>query len=272
MFAALKIPKQHLGFLEDGNSKATLAAMDMRFAKTIERVQRIVTAELEKIAIVHLYSQGIEDETLADFELHLTIPYVIYEQSKVELWSAKVDLARTMGDLKLISKDWVYKNVFNFSDDDIDEMKVGLTHDAKNLFILNNLESSGKPEGQQEQGGMMAGQPQQGGEEQPTEEEPEDEFPSGEPLDVEKTIQNLKSKLGQNPNENKKAGRPRDASRFGKDDHMYGRDAFGDKELKKLSRSSNESFIKSIKKTLKSAGAKVIMEGKSMMDEQNIIE
>jgi hypothetical protein len=117
----------------------------------------------------------------------------------------------------------------------------------------------------------MAGQAEKGSEEQPTE-EPEDEFPSGEPLDVEKTIQDLKSKLGQSPNENKRAGRPRDASRFGKDDHMYGRDALGDKELKKLSRSSNESFIKSIKKTLKSAGAKVIMEGKSMMDEQNIIE
>jgi phosphosulfolactate synthase (CoM biosynthesis protein A) len=53
---------------------------------------------------------------------------------------------------------------------------------------------------------------------------------------------------------------------------MYGRDALGDKELKKLSRSSNESFIKSIKKTLKAGGASVIMEGKSMMDEENIIQ
>ena len=270
MFAALKIPKQHLGFLEDGNSKATLAAMDMRFAKTIERVQRIVTSELEKIAIIHLYSQGIDDESLADFELHLTIPYVIYEQSKVELWSSKVDLVRTMGELKLISKEWMYKNVFNFSDDDIDEMKEGLIKDAKNTFILTNLETTGKPEGQQEQGGMMAGQPEQGSEEEPTE-EPEDEFPSGEPLDVEKTIQDLKSKLGQSPNEAKASGRPRDVNRMGKDDHMYGRDAFGDKELRKLSR-NNESFIKSIKKSLKSGGAKVIMEGKSMMDEQNIIE
>ena len=272
MFAALKIPKQHLGFLEDGNSKATLAAMDMRFAKTIERVQRIVTSELEKIAIIHLYSQGIDDETLTDFELSLTIPYTIYEQSKIELWASKVDLARTMGDLKLISKDWMYKNVFNFSDDDIDEMKEGLVKDAKNTFVLTNLETTGKPEGQQEQGGMMGGQPEMGGKEQPEEEQPEDEFPTGEPMDVEKTIQDLKSKLGQSPNEAKASGRPRDVNRMGKDDHMYGRDAFGDKELKKLSRSSNESFIKSIRKTLKSGGTKVIMEGKSMMDEQNIIE
>jgi hypothetical protein len=146
-----------------------------------------------------------------------------------------------------------------------------LPNEISNLFTLNNLETTGKPEGQQEQGGMMGGQPEMGGEEQP-EEQPEDEFPTGEPMDVEKTIQDLKSKLGQNPNESAKpAGRPRHINRMGKDDHMYGRDAFGDKELKKLSR-SNESFIKSIKKTLKTGGAKVILEGKSMMDEQNIIE
>lgn len=277
MFAALKIPKQHLGFLEDGNSKATLAAMDMRFAKTIERVQRIVVSELEKIAIIHLYSQGIQDEQLADFELSLTIPHVIYEQSKIELWASKVDLARTMGELKLISKDWVYKNVFNFSDDDISELKEQLVDDAKNLFTLTNLETTGKPEGQQEQQtGMMAGQPAMG-EEQP-EEEPEEEendiYPEGEPLDVEKTIQKLKGSIsGDNSgkNEVKRVGRPKDVSRFKKDDHQLGRDPFGDKELKKLSR-SNESFIQSIKKTLKAGGSKVITEGKSMMDEQNIIE
>jgi hypothetical protein len=49
MFAALIIPKQHLGYIEDGNSKATLAGQDMRFAKTIERLQRIVVDGLEKI-------------------------------------------------------------------------------------------------------------------------------------------------------------------------------------------------------------------------------
>jgi hypothetical protein len=186
------------------------------------------------------------------------------------LWASKVDLARTMGDLKLISKDWVYKNVFNFSDDDVEDMKEGLIKDAKNLFILNNLETTGTPKPQDQQG-MLGAQPAMG-EEQPTEDQPEEEdLPAGEPLDVEKTIQDLKSKLGQSPNEAKSAGRPRHVNRMGKDDHMYGRDAFGDKELKKLSR-NNESFIKSIKKTLKSGGAKVILEGKSMMDEQNIIE
>ena len=60
MFAALKIPRAYLGYEENVNGKATLAAEDVRFARTIERIQRTVVSELSKIAIVHLYAQGIQ--------------------------------------------------------------------------------------------------------------------------------------------------------------------------------------------------------------------
>ena len=61
LFAALKIPRAYLGYEENVNGKATLAAEDVRFARTIERIQRTVISELSKIAIVHLYAQGIQD-------------------------------------------------------------------------------------------------------------------------------------------------------------------------------------------------------------------
>jgi len=60
LMASLKIPKAFLGYSEDTNGKATLAAMDVRFAKTIERIQRVLISELTKIAIIHLYAQGIK--------------------------------------------------------------------------------------------------------------------------------------------------------------------------------------------------------------------
>jgi len=69
LMAALQIPKAYLGYEEDTNGKATLAAMDVRFAKTIERIQRVIVSELTKIAIVHLYSQGIDDDRLTNFSL-----------------------------------------------------------------------------------------------------------------------------------------------------------------------------------------------------------
>ena len=72
LFAALKIPKAFLGYDENTEGKATLAAEDIRFARTIDRIQRIILSEFNKIALVHLYTQGYTDETLTNFELSMT--------------------------------------------------------------------------------------------------------------------------------------------------------------------------------------------------------
>jgi hypothetical protein len=90
MLAALKVPKAFFGFEKDLTGKATLAAEDIRFARTIERIQRIVLSELYKIALVHLYVQGYDGAALNNFELSLTTPSVIYEQEKVALWKEKI--------------------------------------------------------------------------------------------------------------------------------------------------------------------------------------
>jgi len=123
MMAALKIPKPYLGYEEGVEGKSTLASMDVRFARTVERVQRIVESELTKIALVHLYSQGFTDEQLVDFSLELTTPSVIYEQEKVELFTAKTTVAGDMIDKGLFSKDWVYENVFGLSPDEYGDEK-----------------------------------------------------------------------------------------------------------------------------------------------------
>jgi hypothetical protein len=82
LFAALKIPKAFLGYDENVEGKATLAAEDIRFARTIERLQRILVSELNKIALVHLYAQGYKDEALTNFELSMQTPSIIFEQEK----------------------------------------------------------------------------------------------------------------------------------------------------------------------------------------------
>lgn len=133
MMAALKVPKAFIGYEEGVEGKATLAQQDIRFARTVERIQKIVLSELTKIAIVHLYSQGYENEDLVNFELELTNPSIIYEQEKVALLSEKTSLTRDLKDLKMISQEWIYKNIFNMSDDEwkleqekvIDDLKLG---------------------------------------------------------------------------------------------------------------------------------------------------
>jgi hypothetical protein len=143
MLAALKIPKAFLGYDENLEGKSTLAAMDIRFARTIERLQRTIVSELHKIALVHLYTQGFTDADLVDFELELTGPSIVFEQEKTELYKSKVELANSITDKKILSTDFVYKNVFNLSDKEIEHEKNRSLDDANHIFRLNQIENEG---------------------------------------------------------------------------------------------------------------------------------
>ena len=114
-------------------------------------------------------------------------------------------------------------------------------------------------------------------EEQPEEEQPQEETPNGQPLNVEDQISKLKAQLGdedeeeeQPQQEAKAVGRPKEYSTRGKDKSPFGRDVTGSKDLK--NQYKNESFIDMLKKNITKGGSKIINEGKSMLDEQNIIE
>ena len=143
MFAALKIPKAYFGYEGDLQGKATLAAEDIRFARTVERVQRIMESELTKIALVHLYSQGFTGESLTNFEIKLTTPSIIFEQEKVALLKEKVDLANQMKDTKLCSSDYIYENIFDMSEDKYNEMRDLVREDSKRLFRIGQIEGEG---------------------------------------------------------------------------------------------------------------------------------
>ena len=143
MFAALKVPKAYFGFEKDLTGKATLAAEDIRFARTVERIQRIVESELTKIGLVHLYSQGFDKESLVNFEIKLTTPSIIYEQEKIALWKEKVDLATQMQSTKLFSSDYIYDTLFDISEDKYNEMRELIREDAKRDFRISQIENEG---------------------------------------------------------------------------------------------------------------------------------
>ena len=143
LFAALKVPKAFMGYEKDLTGKATLAAEDIRFARTIDRIQRIMLSELYKIALVHLYTQGYTDESLTNFELSLTTPSIIYDQEKIALMKEKVDLANSMMESKLFPSDWIYENVFHFSADQYDEYRDLIVQDQKRRFRVTQIEAEG---------------------------------------------------------------------------------------------------------------------------------
>ena len=143
MFAALKIPKAYFGYEGDLSGKATLAAEDIRFARTVERIQRILESELTKIALVHLYTQGFDGESLTNFEIKLTTPSIIFEQEKVALLKEKIDLANQMKDTKLFSSDYIYESIFDLSEDKYMEERELVREDSKRLFRIAQIEGEG---------------------------------------------------------------------------------------------------------------------------------
>ena len=143
LFAALKIPKAFMGYEKDLTGKATLAAEDIRFARTVERIQRILLSELTKIALVHLYTQGYDGEALTNFDLSLTTPSIIYDQERVNLMKEKVELASQIMENNLLPSDWIYDNLFHFSEDQFDEYRDLIVQDKARKFRLNQIEAEG---------------------------------------------------------------------------------------------------------------------------------
>ena len=246
LFSALKIPKAFLGYEEGISGKATLAAQDVRFARTIERIQRTVVSELYKIAIVHLASQGIDDSEMTNFQLTLTNSSTIYEQEKVNLWSEKVRLATDIKGMNMLSTDWVYHNVFGISEDEMDTERAKMILDLKDRFRYNSIEQQGQD---------PANPPEQ--------------------QNVEEEIEKMKQEIVDN-----KGGRPKEGNTYGKDKHPLGRDPLGNKENEAERKRETRAF-ESNKRVAKeyingiSAKKKILSEktqNSDLLDEKNILD
>jgi hypothetical protein len=122
MVTALRVPKTFLGFEEPTGDGKNLALLDIRFARTINRIQQAMIQELNKIAIIHLYILGFHDE-LNNFKLTLNNPSTQGEVLKIEQWKEKVllykDLVGDGSGIAPTSHTWAKKNIFNWSEDEI---------------------------------------------------------------------------------------------------------------------------------------------------------
>jgi hypothetical protein len=270
MMAALKIPKPFLGYVE---GKTTLASMDIRFARTIERVQKIVVSELTKIAIVHLYAQGYSGEDLIGFELELTSPSIIYDQQKVALMNEKITLANAMKDSKLVSDKYIYEYIFNMAEEQWLQERTNVIEDLKLRFRQNQLEQEGNDP-------AVTG------------------VSYGTPHDLATVHMSTKE-----VEEKDKGGRPKEGIKYGQHKNEFGWDPSGQKELRQAFDPENqknafqpdpnfrnnvvniaaESFVKKLKST-KNKNITVITESLksseindndkdrgTMLDENNIL-
>jgi len=262
LFAALKVPKAFMGYDADLSGKATLAAEDIRFGRTIDRIQRILLSELYKIALVHLYAQGYRDEQMTNFELDLTTPSIIYDQEKIALMKEKVDLAAQMMENKLVPTDWIYENIFHFSEDQYEEYRDLIVQDQKRQFRMAQIETEGNDP-------LTTGRSY------------------GTPHDLASLygtgrMDSDPSNLPDGYNEKKPLGRPEEkVSNINTQDNVFGKDRLGKKSMKiddqpdGLRENAEKQFLKN-RSLLESMNKEIVFKSdkakESLLDEKNIKE
>jgi hypothetical protein len=203
LVTALRIPKAYLGFEEAVGDGKNLSLLDIRFARTINRIQKCMIAELNKIAIIHLFLLGFEDE-LTNFTLGLHNPSKQSDLLGIELWKEKITLykdavAEIPNSVAPVSASWGKKHILGFSDEeirlDLQQQRVeravsaelaktaevitktGLFDNIDKLYGKKESEPAGEAGAGADAGGDMGGMPDMGGGSEPS---PPEAPPGGE--------------------------------------------------------------------------------------------
>ena len=246
LFAALKVPKSFMGYGEGEAGKSTLAQQDIRFARTIDRIQRILLSELQKIALVHLYTQGYRDETLTNFELSMTTPSIIYDQERIELMKSKSELAGTLLEQGLVPSDWIYDNVYHFSEDQYDEYRDLARQDAKRKFRIDQIAAEGND-------------PQETGKSYGTPHDLASLYGAGRTMSDPGNVPD-----GYNEDD-PKLGRPQDTvTSRNKQDSNFGKDRLGTQGMKGKDKNNSDSLRNNFK-----GGSPLALEGAKLSFQQN---
>tara|TARA_R100001510_G_C7656278_1_gene216118 strand:+ start:3806 stop:5806 length:2001 start_codon:yes stop_codon:yes gene_type:complete len=151
LFSALKIPSAYISSDSEKavEDKTTLAQKDIRFARTIQRLQRSIISEVEKIGIIHLYTLGYRDEDLVSFRCHLNNPSKIAEMQELEHWKTKFDIVGSATE-GFFSKQWLAKKLFSMSDEEF-------IRNRREMFYDKKFEAALETAGEAEQAEMTAG-------------------------------------------------------------------------------------------------------------------
>ncbi len=201
LVTALRIPKAYLGFEEAIGDGKNLSILDIRFARTINKIQKSMISELNKIAIVHLFLLGFEDE-LTNFTLGLNNPSKQSDLLGVEVWKEKVLLykdavAEIPNSLAAVSASWAKKHILGFSDEEIKldlqqqrierAVSAELTKTAEIITdtgLFSNIDKLyGKKDSEQKESGSNEGSA--------TVTEPEGGTPPEQPADIGVTPENF---------------------------------------------------------------------------------
>lgn len=180
---ALRIPKPFLNFEESTGDGKNLSLMDVRFMRTINRIQQALIMELNKACIIHLAILGFADD-LTNFSLTMNNPSSQAEMLEIENLAKKITTAKDAvtdngNGIPLYSCVRAWKEILGWSEkeisDNLEELRLeaalaaelqktgqiikrtGLFDAVDNIYGEPGAEYGGDNGGEEEDDGMMGG-------------------------------------------------------------------------------------------------------------------
>ena len=132
LLACLKVPKDYL--VEKDKSperKANLSQLDVKFARTIQRIQVNIETGLENMAKRHLQLRGFPASLVRDLRIKLPEPSDMSEKRKLDVNEQKVRVVQAAKGLELFSTETIYKQFYNMTDEEIRREKAMIEDEKK---------------------------------------------------------------------------------------------------------------------------------------------
>lgn len=153
LLSTLGIPPAYLGIIDQQASasydpKSYLSNQEVQFSRTIERIQKLIIKGLEKIAILELVFNDIDEDELKNFKIMLTPPSSVEQLMDIEVMTHKFSLIQNIKGIEnFLPDDWIYKKVLNMSDEEIIkiklQMQMQLQQQTQMQLALQNLATNG---------------------------------------------------------------------------------------------------------------------------------
>ena len=132
LLAALKVPKDYL--VEKDQSperKANLSQLDVKFARTIQRVQVDIETGLENMAKRHLQLRGYPAALIKKLRISLPEPSDMSAKRKLDIDEQKTRVIQAVLGLGLFSKESIYREFYDMTDEEIRRMQSEIEEDQE---------------------------------------------------------------------------------------------------------------------------------------------
>jgi hypothetical protein len=139
MFACLNMPPAYLGYGEGAESfmGENLSQIHIRFARNIQRIQRVVLSQVNKMAMIHLSCHGFEGDELLNFSLEMATPSNVAKMQYLSGLETKASVASSLLGIEgLVGMPWIRRNVFNWDKGECDDAVNSIIEDAMEKAML----------------------------------------------------------------------------------------------------------------------------------------